>query len=124
MSKEILTQTQHLPMITQVEGKSASNKQPKKSNIPKALREQVWIKYCGKKFDTKCPVSWCTNRINVFDFEVGHEIPESKGGPTDIHNLKPVCSRCNKSMSNTYTITEWNNLVTNKSWFRRCFCCG
>ena len=82
----------------------------RKDTIPKALREQVWITYLGKKFSTKCTVVWCTNRISAFDFQVGHNIPESKGGETVLENLRPICSRCNLSMSNTYTIDEWNKL--------------
>ena len=78
--------------------------------IPKALREQVWINCFGEKYKNKCFIRWCKNQINVFDFEVGHNIPESKGGLTVLENLKPICSRCNKSMSNNYTIDEWIQL--------------
>ena len=78
--------------------------------IPKALREQVWLKINGKRYDAKCYIKWCNNQINVFDFQVGHNVPESRGGPTVIENLLPICSRCNQSMSNTYTIDEWNSL--------------
>ena len=79
-----------------------------KSKIPKALREQVWAVKAGKVFETKCPVAWCTNTINVFNFQCGHNVPESKGGATHIGNLIPLCSRCNVSMGNMYTIDEWN----------------
>lgn len=79
----------------------------KKKSIPKALREQVWITYVGNTFSCDCKVSWCKNKINVFDFHVGHDIPESKGGKTTIDNLKPICSRCNLSMGANYSITEW-----------------
>jgi 5-methylcytosine-specific restriction endonuclease McrA len=82
----------------------------KKERIPKALREQVWRTICGDKFETKCNVTWCTNTINVFDFEVGHNVPESKGGALVLENLRPICSQCNRSMSNHYTIDEWNKL--------------
>jgi 5-methylcytosine-specific restriction endonuclease McrA len=86
--------------------------------IPKALREQVWIKQFGRTFETKCPISWCNNIITVFDFESGHNIPfSSKKGKTTLENLIPICSRCNKSMSNNYTIDQWNNIeniVNNK----------
>ena len=85
-----------------------SNKRLKISKkIPKALREQVWIKFIGKKYDDKCTSVWCTNNINVFDFHVGHNIPDSKGGLKLLENLRPICSRCNLSMSNNYSIEEW-----------------
>jgi 5-methylcytosine-specific restriction endonuclease McrA len=81
-----------------------------KAPIPKALREQVWRNHVGKVFEGKCHVTWCTNKITAFDFEVGHNIPESKGGATNLENLRPICARCNKSMGNNYTIDEWNRL--------------
>ncbi len=89
-------------------------KPKQKDTIPKALREQVWIQTIGKDFDAKCPTRWCKNRINPFDFHVGHNIPEAKGGTLDINNLKPICSRCNLSMNTQYTIDAWNNLSTPK----------
>lgn len=78
-----------------------------KARIPRALREQVWLVRVGPVFQSKCKVSWCTNTMNVFDFQSGHNIPESKGGKTDVSNLIPICSRCNLSMGNQYTISEW-----------------
>lgn len=83
---------------------------PKKEKVPKALREQVWRSLCGEVFESKCNVVWCTKKINVFDFEVGHNIPESKGGTTRLENLRPICAQCNRSMGNHYTIDEWNRL--------------
>jgi len=96
-----------------------------KAKIPKAIREQVWIKNIGKKYENKCYIPWCSNKITVFDFHVGHDIPVSKGGTLDINNLKPICSRCNLSMSDNYTIQEWISLTkVKKSWFEMicCFC--
>jgi len=81
-----------------------------KANIPKALREQVWITHAGRAFEHKCHIPWCQNTMTVFDFHVGHDIPESVGGATEIHNLRPICSRCNLSMGSQYTITEWSRL--------------
>lgn len=81
-----------------------------KTKIPKAVREQVWIKFIGKRFKSKCYINWCKNSINVFDFHVGHNIPESKGGTLNLNNLRPICSRCNLSMSNNYTINQWNDI--------------
>ena len=86
----------------------------KKQKIPKAVREQVWVFYFGKSFNHKCFVSWCNNTIDVFNFHVGHNKPESKGGKLTIENLRPICSRCNHSMSNNYTIQEWINIGKKK----------
>jgi hypothetical protein len=81
-----------------------------KDKIPKALREQVWLTHVGKKYDSKCNISWCKNIITVFDFQSGHNVPESKGGVTELFNLRPICSRCNSSMNDNYTIDEWAKL--------------
>ena len=98
----------------------------RKERIPKALREQVWLHFAGASFDAKCCVTWCTNRITVFNFEVGHNIPESKGGQLAMTNLRPICGRCNSSMGNMYTIDQWNAMsplkdpccvpMVNSSW--------
>ena len=88
-----------------------------KKTIPKALREQVWINTIGKKFSSKCTISWCTNTITPFDYHCAHIIPESKNGSTTIENLVPTCSKCNLSMSNNYTVVEWNDIITLKTGF-------
>ncbi len=59
-----------------------------KKNIPKALRQQVWLKYNDRKFESKCNIKWCSNIISVFDYHVGHNIPESKGGGINIDKFK------------------------------------
>lgn len=82
-----------------------------KAHIPKAIREQCWLQNFGKVYEHRCYVRWCHNQINVFDFHVGHDQPESKGGTLDVDNLKPICARCNLSMSNQYTIQEWIQLT-------------
>lgn len=81
---------------------------PKKKVISKKLREEVWLKHFGKIFSSKCPIQWCTREISVFSFEVGHNIPESKGGRTTIDNLIPICGDCNRSMGDRFTIDEFS----------------
>ena len=85
----------------------------------------VWgpKKFMGKEYESKCYVKWCKNIINVFDFQSGHDIPESKGGLTVLENLRPICHQCNMSMGNQYTITEWNNLGDSKKIKKRLFGC-
>ena len=97
----------------------------KKKRIPRALREAVWIHHCGRKFEQKCLTLWCKNSINAFDFQTGHDIPESKGGATTIDNLIPICGRCNLSMGNQYTFQEWSARFApiRVSWWRRFFGC-
>jgi 5-methylcytosine-specific restriction endonuclease McrA len=89
---------------------SGSPSAKKKAPIPSALREQIWIRMVGKAFESKCPIPWCQNTITVFDFQAGHNIPESKGGKTVVENLVPICARCNLSMGDRYTIDEWKKL--------------
>ena len=94
-----------------------------KEHIPKALREQVWIRRMGHAFEGKCTVSWCANQITVFDFHVGHNKPESKGGSLRITNLEPICARCNLSMGDQFTITEWNKTFSQKDSDSICVPC-
>lgn len=61
----------------------------------------------GRIFEGKCKTTWCSNVITVFDYQCGHNVPESKGGETNIGNLVPICSRCNLSMGDTYTFDAW-----------------
>ena len=84
----------------------------KKKRIPRALREQIWIKRNKGKFEVKCLIKWCGNRITCFNFHSGHNVPESKGGKTNIKNLIPICAKCNLSMSNNYTINKFSKIFS------------
>jgi 5-methylcytosine-specific restriction endonuclease McrA len=92
-----------------------------KLKLPKALREQVWLVHIGKHFEHKCLVGWCENLITPFNFECGHNIPESKGGSSDIDNLRPICGNCNRSMGSSYTIDEFSNMSKRTSHLFECF---
>ena len=100
---------------------------PQRKAVPKALREQVWRTHVGESYKAKCCVTWCTNQITPFDYEVGHNVPHSQGGSLELTNLRPICGRCNKSMGDNYTIDQWNALITVPASSRCCFlpflCC-
>jgi 5-methylcytosine-specific restriction endonuclease McrA len=86
----------------------------RKQKIPAAFREQIWGRDMGREFQGKCPTRWCNNIITVFDFQAGHNIPESKGGQTIPDNLVPICARCNMSMGDRYTFTQWSALAAGR----------
>jgi hypothetical protein len=115
MNKQMFSMRQLVPSANTIHKTTTKSKHTthkllpyKKQKIPKALAEQVWIRYMGHTFEGKCRVSWCQNTITVFDFQSGHNIPESRGGATTLENLIPICSRCNLGMGNKKTIDEWS----------------
>lgn len=68
----------------------------KKKAIPTQMREDVWYVNFGIQFKGKC---CCCDRPITHDlWECGHVVAERNGGATELDNLRPCCSRCNKSM--------------------------
>ena len=57
-------------------------KRATKQVLPKALREQVWLKVFGNTFSNTRYITWCSKKITPFAFHIGHNIPISKGGKT------------------------------------------
>ena len=88
-----------------------NNKKPTKKSINKSIKKQVWEKYIGKKYKGKCYVSWCETILEPWDFEVGHNVPESKGGKLNIKNLRPICRLCNGCMGNHLTIDQFSRIM-------------
>ena len=84
-------------------------KKKRKQKIPLAVKQNVWVTNFGEVYKHKCYVDWCHRVMTVFEFEVGHNIPESKGGTLDLNNLRPICHQCNIGMGNQYTIDEWSD---------------
>ncbi len=80
----------------------------RKVKIPASLKAEVWQRYVGDLYTAKCAVTWCSSHVTPFTFEAGHNIPESKGGETNVDNLRPICGKCNKAMGNRYTIDEYS----------------
>ena len=68
-----------------------------KNKIPKTIRNQIWNLYIGEKYKNLC-FAGCNTEINVFNFECGHVESKSNGGCSNIYNLRPICSTCNRSI--------------------------
>lgn len=76
--------------------KPTAQKKPRKT-IPKTVKSDVWDKYIGKTHGVgKC--SCCKNEIDSKNFECGHVKSVKEGGEDTVENLRPICSKCNKSM--------------------------
>ena len=50
----------------------------RKSKIPRALKEQVWIKHNKKKFQVKCPIQWCKIKLIVSTIMLAMFVPSRK----------------------------------------------
>jgi NADH:ubiquinone oxidoreductase subunit C len=70
----------------------------RRSVIPKALRDSVFTTYNQGSYDSAYCSVGCGERITPFNFECGHVISYCHGGEAKLDNLRPICSRCNRSM--------------------------
>lgn len=68
----------------------------KRKPIPKSVRRRCWTNKHGGKGCAPCEV--CGTEIDSFNFEAGHIISRSNGGPDKEENLVPICGSCNRSM--------------------------
>jgi len=63
----------------------------KRTKPTKALKKMVFLRDKGV-----CRV--CNEKVDPFNFEIGHDIAHSKGGKLTLQNAILLCSLCNKSM--------------------------
>jgi hypothetical protein len=69
-----------------------------KKGISSTMKRLVWNKNIGEEIGkAKC---WCCKSTDITQssFHCGHVVAESKGGHTQVNNLKPICQNCNSSM--------------------------
>jgi HNH endonuclease len=79
----------------------------KRSKPTKALKKMIYVR--DKGF---CRM--CNEKVDPFNFEVGHNIAHSKGGKLDLQNAILLCSLCNKSMR-TLTLKQARKALGVKS---------
>lgn len=71
---------------------------PSKRVSPK-MRDQLWYEYYGTSIEGIC---WACNEVIIqgSKWHASHVTAASKGGPTEITNLRPCCQSCNLRMNN------------------------
>jgi hypothetical protein len=82
----------------------------KKENIPKTVRNCLFINYFG---NSRIGVCACCRRepITINNFHASHIQAEREHGKTSLDNLAPCCVQCNLSMGTmnmTDFITKYN----------------
>ena len=79
----------------------------KRTKPNQALKKMIYIRDKGV-----CRL--CSERVDPFNFEVGHDIAHSKGGKLNLQNAILLCSLCNKSMR-TLTLKQARKALGIKS---------
>jgi hypothetical protein len=57
----------------------------------------------ARRDDYHCQI--CNEHIRDDEIEFDHIIPFSKGGPTEVHNLRLLCRKCNRDKNNTVDLS-------------------
>lgn len=94
---------------------SDEKKEYKKKKIPPKLRQAVWVKCFGDRITGECQS--CKDKISILEssWDASHIVAESKGGETDVDNLVPCCSKCNKHMG-VANLIEYREQHYGKLW--------
>ena len=85
--------------------------------ISKDLQTQVWQKEYGSLTSGHCPIYNCKNDVsrNISNsWQCGHIISLKHKGPTNLENLRPLCTPCNQKMSYTNWDIYEHKLMKNK----------
>lgn len=67
-----------------------------RKNIPKKIRDRLWIKYFGSSQEGICVC--CKGQISQNNWECAHVIAHKCGGSDGEDNLRPTCRSCNREM--------------------------
>lgn len=102
-----------------IENIPSAPKPYRKKIIPKTLKIKVWDFYIGETNGIGLCLCCNEEKIKASHFECGHVISEYNGGSTCLENLRPICSRCNRSigsknMDNFMDIYKFNKP---KNWY-------
>jgi hypothetical protein len=87
---------------------------PRKKQIPKAVKREVWNKHIGEEIGkSKCK---CCEKADItqLNFHCGHIESEAEGGEIHVNNLLPICEVCNKSMG-TKNLYEFKKMLVDSN---------
>lgn len=71
----------------------------RKATIPEVIKCAVWNRYIGEENGVGICMCCMQRQIAQRRFHCGHVIAESMGGEIVEENLRPICDKCNLSMS-------------------------
>jgi len=108
--REYIKKDSNLPKVDRVD--SSGNIIQDKGTRPivkQSDKIDIWTGYFPNTLKGICPCckDLKNNEINFGWFIVGHNIPFSKGGSSELDNLVPICGECNNGMGDRYTIVEY-----------------
>jgi len=70
------------------------------------LFREFWV---GEEYKSKCFIPMCNETLTANGgWHMGHMVASSKGGLTEISNMRPICGSCNSSMG-TKSIEEFTS---------------
>lgn len=78
-----------------------------RQEIPPKLKTNIWKNRFGSSSKGKCHI--CTKDITKTNCQLGHNVPHSIC--KDYTKLIPICSKCNISIHNNYSIDFMANIV-------------
>lgn len=100
---------------------------PDEADVNKLSKDKYWKYWFGDKPTTLCiACDIMPLHRAIGDFQLGHQIPKSKGGTYHPDNIIPICGHCNSIMRDNYTIvgyatdkvkfkstrdTDWLNII-------------
>lgn len=87
--QSIVLSEQRIPELQHVE----------KNEIPAKIRREVWRQWAR---DGSAACFACDEPLSAERWHCGHITPCSHGGSPRLHNLRPLCPRCNLSMGATH----------------------
>ena len=81
----------------------------RRQSVKQNIRQLVWNTHVGSKYGSGLCSCCGSTQITPFNFECGHIVARAKGGKDSVHNLRPICGLCNRSMG-TMNMFEFQRL--------------